>query len=88
MIKPVGKRVLVRLQSQEQVSGGGLVLTKAAQTAPTQGKVEALGHLVTADDLVSEGDTVLFGDYAGVKVTHDAVDYLVIELDDILAILG
>lgn len=88
MIKPLGKRVLIALDAQEELSTGGLVLTKAAKSAPTQGKVQALGHLVEDTDIVKVGDTIIFGDYAGVKVTHDSKDYLVLELDDVLAVLG
>lgn len=88
MLKPLGRRVLIQLKEVEQVSTGGLVLASAAKEAPTQGEVVALGQLVTAEDIVKVGDTVIFGDYVGTKVTHEHHDYLVIDLDDVLAVIG
>lgn len=86
MIKPLGNRILVDLGNQEQMSSGGLVLAKAAQAKPTQGQVLALGNAVE-DMAIKAGDTVIFSEHAGVKITHENHDYLVIDLEDVFAVV-
>jgi len=88
MLKPLGKRVLIKLESNEKVSTGGLVLASAAKEKPTQGEVIALGQLVTDEDIVKAGDVVLFNEFSGTTITHEGTDYLVIDLEEVLAILG
>lgn len=88
MLKPLGKRVLLQLKSNEKVSTGGLVLASAAKETPTQGEVVAVGHLVTDEDVVKVGDVVVFNEFTGTKVTHDHQDYMVIDVEELLAILG
>lgn len=88
MLKPLGKRVLISLKAAEQVSSGGLVLTSASKEAPTQGEVIAVGNLITEDEVIKVGDVVLFNNYSGTKVTHEGTEYLVIDAEEVLAILG
>ena len=38
--------------------------------------------------VVKEGDTVLYGKYAGTELEYDGVKYLIMRQSDILAILG
>ena len=49
MIEPLGKRVLIKLESNDKVSTGGLVLASAAKEKPTQGEIIALGQLVSIE---------------------------------------
>lgn len=44
-VKPVGDRVLVRLDKEEQKSVGGVLLPTAAQSRPTAGAVVAAGDV-------------------------------------------
>lgn len=88
MLKPLGKRVLINLKSTEKMSSGGLVLAGAAKESPTQGEVIAVGQLVTDEEIIKVGDTVLFNEYSGTKITHESVEYLIIEVEEVLAILG
>ncbi len=36
---------------------------------------------------VKEGDTVMYGKYAGTEINYDGVDYLVMKQSDIIAIV-
>lgn len=87
MIKPLGNRILIDLGSQEQMSSGGLVLAKAAQTKPTQGQVLALGSLVEERNAIAVGDTVVFSEHAGINITYENHEYLVIDVEDVFAVV-
>jgi chaperonin GroES len=47
-VKPVGDRVLVKVDKEEQKSVGGVLLPTAAQSRPTAGSVVSAGdvHMV------------------------------------------
>lgn len=44
-VKPVGDRVLVKVDKEEQKSGGGVLLPTAAQSRPTAGSVVSAGDV-------------------------------------------
>lgn len=44
-VKPVGDRVLVKVDKEEQKSGGGVLLPTAAQIRPTAGSVVSAGDV-------------------------------------------
>ena len=93
-LRPLGDRVIVRRSDDEQTSEGGIVLPGSAAEKPSQGEVISVGPGKTLDngDLqsigVKEGDSVVFGQYAGnntVKV--DGEELVVLNESDILGIL-
>lgn len=88
MLKPLGKRVVIRIKQTEQVSSGGLVLASAAKEEPNTGEVIAVGNLIEETDAIQVGDYVLFNTYAGTKIAHDGEDFVVIESDEVVAIVG
>ncbi|XP_042945870.1 20 kDa chaperonin, chloroplastic-like [Carya illinoinensis] len=47
-IKPLGDRVLVKLQTSEEKTGGGILLPTTAQTKPKGSEVVAIGEGKTA----------------------------------------
>ncbi len=92
--RPLADRVLVRRTDEEQTTEGGIVLPGSAAEKPSQGEVIAVGPGKTMDngDLqavsVSEGDLVVFGQYAGsntVKVDGD--ELVILNEQDILGVL-
>ncbi|MFO7955600.1 MAG: co-chaperone GroES [Candidatus Brocadiia bacterium] len=92
-IRPLADRVLVKRLEAEEKTSGGIVLPDTAKEKPKQGKVIALGEGKQldsgerADFQVAEGDTVLFGSFAGTEVTVDGEEYLLMSEDDILAVI-
>jgi chaperonin GroES len=44
-VKPVGDRVLVKVDKQESKTAGGLLLPSAAQTKPTAGAIVSTGEV-------------------------------------------
>ena len=86
-IKPLSDRVLVLPNAAEEKTAGGLFIPDTAKEKPLMGKVVAVGP-GTADIKmeVKEGDTVLYGKFAGTELNIDGVDYLIMRQNDILAV--
>ncbi|WP_461240617.1 co-chaperone GroES [Paucilactobacillus sp. N302-9] len=93
MLKPLGDRVVLQAEQEEEKTVGGIVLASNAQEKPTTGKVIAVGAGKTLDNgdklapSVKEGDRVLFDKYAGNEVEYEGEKYLVVHEKDIVAIV-
>lgn len=91
---PVGEKVVIKRLDAEETTPGGIVLPDAAREKPRQGRVLSLGDGRLLPDgaraahLVSEGDRVLFGRYAGTEVEVNGEKLLVMSEDEILGIVG
>jgi chaperonin GroES len=92
-IVPIGANVVVKRLPADDVTTGGIVLPDAAQAKPRQGRVLSIGDgRLLADGArarhqVSEGDRVLFDTYAGAEVVVNGEDLLIMNEDEILAIM-
>jgi chaperonin GroES len=92
-IRPLEDRVVVRPFDPEEKTAGGIFLPDTAKEKPTRGEVIAVGggrFLKTgerAKPAVKEGDTVLFGRYAGTEFKHNGTEYRIISEGEILAIV-
>ncbi len=89
--KPLGNRVVIEpLESEEQVSAGGIYIPDTAKEKPQEGKVVAAGPGKLTDDGkriamdVAVGDVVVYSKYAGTEYREGDVEYLVLREDDIL----
>ena len=88
-IKPLADRVLIEPAAAEEKTIGGIIIPDTAKEKPLQGKVVATGNGTKDEEIVvKEGDTVLYGKYAGTELEYDGKKYLVMRQSDILAILG
>lgn len=93
MLEPIGDRVIVKVQEEEEKTVGGIVLASNAKEKPTQGEVVAVGSGLynnVGDKLpmtVKKGDTVLYDKYSGTNVEYEGKKYLVLHEKDILAIV-
>jgi|TARA_B100001142_G_scaffold115973_1_gene118221 chaperonin GroES len=92
--RPLADRVLVRRTDEEQTTEGGIVLPGSAAEKPSQGEVVAVGAGKTLDNgevqavSVSEGDLVVFGQYAGSNtVKIDGDELVILNEQDILGVL-
>ena len=92
MLKPLGDRVLVEPLEAEEKSAGGIYLPEAAQEAPREGKVLAVGPGRILDDgsrapmSVAVGDVVVYTRYGGNEVRVGDKDYLLIDEGSLLAV--
>ncbi|MCE5215789.1 co-chaperone GroES [bacterium] len=92
MLKPLGDRVLVEPLEAEEKSAGGIYLPEAAQEAPREGKVIAVGAGRVLDNgerlplSVKEGDIVVYTKYGGNEVRVGDKDYLILDEGSLLAV--
>lgn len=93
MLKPLGDRVILEVQKEEEQTVGGIVLASNAKEKPQTGKVLAVGTGRVLDNgekvvpSVKEGDTVVFDKYAGTEVNYEGEKYLVVRENDIVAVV-
>lgn len=87
-IKPLGTRVLVEPTQAEQKTVSGIIIPDSAQEKPQQGVVVAAGKGSESDPMeVKVGDKVMYGKFAGTELNFEGNDYIIIEQNDILAII-
>ena len=92
-LRPLQDRVIIKRLDNERTTASGIVIPESAAEKPDQGEVVAVGTGKKADNgsiialEVKVGDKVLFGKYSGQAVKVDGEDLLVINEDDILAVV-
>ena len=91
-IKPLGDRVVVKAVEAEEKTKTGIILTTAAQEKPQIAQVIAVGPGGNVDGkevvmTVKVGDKVITSKYSGTEVKCDGVEYNIVRLDDILAVV-
>lgn len=84
IIKPLGKRVLIKQVEQEEVTKSGIVLPgTASKEKPITGEVLAVGKDV---ENVKAGDKVIFEKYTGTEVKDGDDSFLILDIENVLAI--
>lgn len=87
-IKPLADRVLVNPTPAEEVTMAGIIIPDSAKEKPLKGTVLATGNGTKDEEMVvKEGDTVLYGKYAGTEIEIEGEKYLIMRQSDILAIV-
>ena len=91
--KPLHNRLIVRRSDEDAKTAGGIIIPDSAKEKPQQGHVVAVGP-GRLDDKgkrirmeMNEGDRVLFSKYAGTELSLDGEEVLIINEDDVLAVL-
>ena len=90
-IVPLGDRGVVRRESAEETTAGGIVLPDSAQDKPQRGEVVAVGDGYVKSDgdkialTVQDGDKVIFSSYAGDEIQIGDEELLLLRESDILA---
>ena len=93
MLKPLGDRVVLKVQKEEEQSIGGIVIASNAKEKPTTGEVIAVGNGRILDNgqrvepEVKVGQSVVFDKYAGSEVKYEGEEYLVIRENDMIAVV-
>ena len=92
-VEPIGDKVVIKRLEAEEKTAGGIVLPDSAREKPREGRVLSVGDGRLMSDgtraahQVSEGDRVLFTSYAGTEIAVDGEELLIMNEDDILAVL-
>jgi chaperonin 10 Kd subunit len=85
IIKPLGERVLIKQTEQEEVTKSGIVLPGiATKEKPIIGEVLAIGAKV---EDIKVGNKVIFEKYSGTEIKDGEESYLILEKDNVLAIV-
>ena len=85
-IRPLADRVLIKIEEAETQTASGLFIPQTAQEKTQQGVVITIGDdtdLIT----VKVGDKVMYDKYAGTPVKLDGEEHLILQMQDIIAII-
>jgi len=92
-LKPIGDKIIVEPEKEEEKTKSGIVLPDTAKEKPQKGKVIAVGPGKILDNgqrspmEIKEGDIVIYSKYAGTEIKIEDKEYLIVSDRDILAIL-
>lgn len=85
MFKPLNNMVIIKKLEEEVKSKSGIILAPSAEGRERND----LGEVVAVADCINEltiGDKVIYSKYAGSSLKQDGENYLIISIDDILAV--
>ena len=86
-IKPLDDRVLVE-QLEEEEKVGTIIIPDSAKEKPRMAKVIAVGTDEELQELIKEGDTIIYSKYSGDELKIDDKEYLIVQRSDILAVVN
>ena len=90
---PMGDRILVKRDEEEERSVGGIVIPDTAKEKPVRGTVVATGNgkRLKSGQIqalsIKVGDKIYFGKYSGTEIKLDGKEYLIMREDDVLALI-
>jgi chaperonin GroES len=91
-LTPIGDRVVVKQDPEEQKTKSGIVLPDSAKEKPSEGTVVAIGTGRILDNgqkvphEVKVGDKVIYSKYGGTEVKIEGEEFVILSEKDILAI--
>jgi chaperonin GroES len=87
-VKPLGDRVMVKLEKSETKSTGGIIIPDTAQEKTQQGVVVETGPGTEKDPvLVKAGQKVMYDKYAGTQIKINGEEHLILKMADIIAVV-
>ncbi len=88
-IKPLGDRLVVTPVEAENKTASGIIIPDVAKQKENIATVVKLSQEVEKSDKnqIKEGDRVLYKGFAGEKIEIDKKEYIILNTEDILAIL-
>jgi chaperonin GroES len=91
-MQPLNDFVLVLPEEQERITAGGIVKPDMAQDRAVRGTVLAVGpghyeNRVLFPTVVTVGEHVMYGKYAGTDIQIAGVGYVVMREEEILGVL-
>lgn len=85
-VKPLGDRILVKLEKEDEKTSSGLYIPETAQEKTQIGAVVAVGD--DEEIKVKNGDRVMYDKYSGTTIKIDSEDHLILSMGDVLAVVS
>ena len=91
-LTPVQDRIVLKIMEAEETTRGGIILAPAAKEKPSVAEVIAVGPggMVNGNEVamtVKVGDKVITDKYAGSNVKVEDEEFVIVRMNDILAIV-
>ncbi len=89
-LKPLGERIVVKMMEVEEKTVSGIVLPSSAKEKPQVAEVVAVSDSLKDSDKninLNVGDKVIYSKYSGTEVKLENEEYIVVKIEDVLAIV-
>lgn len=93
-LRPIGDHIIVKVASKEETSASGIIIPDTVdKERPEKGEVISVGpgKMLENGSLsqmsVKQGDEVVFKKYAPDEIEVEDEEYLVIRMDDVMAVI-
>ncbi len=92
-LRPLGDHIIVKPLEEEEVKKGGIIIPDTAKEKPQKGEVIAVGPGKVLDNgqkkqmEVKVGDKIIHQKYGGTEIKIDDVEYIIMNEDDVLAVI-
>lgn len=86
--KPLEKRVVLERIEEETKTSSGIIIPDNAKEKPLIGIVKAISKKIEKDCDFKVGDSVVFDKYKGSDIKVDGKEYIVLEAEDLLGVIG
>ncbi len=92
-IKPLADKIVIKVIDDVEKTSGGIFIPDSAKEKPQKGEVIAVGPGKFTDNGAREemdvkvADKVLFAKYSGTDVKIDEVEYKILSVKDVLAVI-
>lgn len=92
-VRPLHDKILVKRLDAPKMTKGGIVIPETVKEKPQEGEVVAVGNgrILEGGKIVplqvKKGDKILFSKYGGTEIKLEGEDYLILDENDVLAIL-
>lgn len=86
MIKPLNEKILVKMKEYQDKTKSGIILSSSTKESLQIAKVIEVGNKIDTN-YIKKGDTIIVNKYAGEEVQYEGVEYSVVKIEDILAVV-
>ncbi|MDE6775337.1 MAG: co-chaperone GroES [Ruminococcus sp.] len=87
-IKPLQDRVVVKMAEAEETTKSGIILSGSAKEKPEVAVVVEVGPGTSEVKMeVKQNDKVLISKYSGTNVKLEGEEYIIVRMEDILAVV-
>jgi len=85
-LKPLGERVVLKEVEVESKTKSGIILPDEAKEKPQYAEVVALGDKIE-NASIDVGSKVVYKKYSGTEINLEGKEYIIIALEDLLAVI-